>query len=435
MKPELPLSFFCAVVLALLVTPAAIGQQGSRLGFGLSSEQSFGPESDGPGKGGGGGFGVDYAFKGGASGAGPAAALIQDPAGNLYGTTSQGGDLSCPDNPNVGCGVVFRLDTRNREKVLHAFAGGASDGATPYGRLVMDGSGNLYGTTSSGGAFGLGTVFKIDPSGTETVLYSFSGGIDGANPYAGLVMDGADDLYGTTENGGASNSGTIFKIDAGGNENVLYTFKGGTSDGADPKAGLTFDPAGNLYGTTFSGGSGGYGTVFELNTSGAETVIYNFTGGADGGNPFGGVTRDSTGVLYGTAENGGSHSPVGRGGPVPDGHYGCCKGSLYALDGDNFSVMYTFTGGNDGGSPASDLVLSAGVLYGTTLVGGPGHRGTAFSLTISTRSESVLHGFTGKADGGTPQAGLLMNGAGVLYGTAEGGGRNQKGTVFQYKLK
>ena len=108
---------------------------------------------------------------------------------------------------------------------------------------------------------------------------------------------------------------------------------------------------------------------------------------------------------------------------------------MYELNGNNFSVLYAFTGGNDGGNPACDLVLNNGVLYGTTLIGGPGHRGTAFRLTISTRSESVLHGFTGKADGGTPQAGLLMNGAGVLYGTTEGGGRNQKGTVFQYNLQ
>jgi len=427
---RVPLFFIsCAAVFLFLVTLTGIGEQNRTT---LSSEsvyQNLALEVR-PLKGGG-GFGVDYAFKGGSDGAGPAAALIQDPAGNLYGTTSQGGTTGCGGG---GCGTVFKVNTRNRETVLYRF-GGSPDGATPYGRLVMDGSGNLYGTTSSGGAFGFGTVFKIDPIGTETVLYSFSGGNDGAKPYAGLVTDGAGDLYGTTENGGASNSGIVFKIDANGNETVLYSFKGGTSDGADPKAGLTLDSAGNLYGTTFSGGSGGYGTVFELDTSGTETILWNFTGGADGGNPFGGVTRDSNGVLYGTAENGGAHSLNGMEGPVPDGHYGCCRGAVYALNGNNLSVLYTFNGGSDGGNPACDLVLNNGVLYGTTLIGGPGHRGTAFSLTIATRNESVLHGFTGKADGGTPQAGLLMNGAGVLYGTAEGGGRNQKGTVFQYKLK
>jgi uncharacterized repeat protein (TIGR03803 family) len=195
-KPVLQLSLFCAVVLALLVTPAAISQQNSRSVFGENSVQNFGLEAAGPGK----GFGVDYAFKGGTDGAGPAAALIQDhPAGNLYGTTSQGGNTGCA--LNAGCGTVFKVDTRKRETVLHRF-GGSPDGATPYGRLVMDGSGNLYGTTSAGGGGtacqgGCGTVFKIDPSGAETVLYSFTGSPDGANPYAGLVMDGAGDLYGT----------------------------------------------------------------------------------------------------------------------------------------------------------------------------------------------------------------------------------------------
>ncbi len=431
-KPVLLFLLLWAVVPALLAAPAAISQQNPNLEFGGSSVVDFGPEATGLGKGGGSGFGVDYSFKGGTDGALPTASLIQDPAGNLYGTTSQGGNTDCG---GVGCGTVFRVDTRNRETVLHVFTGGTSDGATPYGHLVMDESGNLYGTTWSGGAFGLGTVFKINPSGGETLLYSFTGSPDGANPYAGLVTDGAGDLYGTTESGGVSNLGTVFKIDASGNETVLYSFNGGSSDGADPKADLTFDPAGNLYGTTYAGGSVGNGTVFELNTSGVETVLHRFTGGADGGNPFGGVTRDSTGVLYGTVENGGSQSLDPQYQAGPEISHGCCRGVVYELNGNSFSVLYTFIGGNDGGNPACDLALNNGVLYGTTLTGGPGHRGTAFSLTIATRGESVLHGFTGKADGGTPQAGLLMNGAGVLYGTAAGGGKNQKGTVFQYKLK
>ena len=432
LKPVLLFFLLWAVVPALLATSAALSQQ-----IVGSNVSDFGPEATGPGKGGGSGFGVDYSFKGGTDGAGPTASLIQDPAGNLYGTTSQGGNTDCG---GVGCGTVFRVDTRNHETVLHVFTGGTSDGATPHGRLVMDESGNLYGTTSAGGntgcgGAGCGTVFKIDSSGTEMVLYSFTGSPDGANPYAGPVMDGASELYGTTENGGASNSGTVFKIDTSGNETVLYSFNGGPSDGADPKADLTFDPAGNLYGTTYSGGSFGDGTVFELNTSGVETVLYSFTGGADGGNPFGGVTRDSTGALFGTVENGGSQSLDRQYQAGPEISHGCCRGLVYELNGTGFSVLYTFTGNNDGGNPACDLALNNGVLYGTTLSGGPGHRGTAFSLTIATRSEGVLHGFTGKADGGTPQAGLLMNGAGVLYGTAAGGGKNQKGTVFQYKLK
>ena len=347
----------------------------------------------------------------------PTAALIQDLAGNLYGTTSSGG--------SAGLGVVFKLNTTNTETVLHAFTG--PDGAIPHGNLVLDGSGNLYGTTFSGGVSGLGTVFKIDTSGTETVLHSFAGSPDGARPYAGLVMDGLGNLYGTTENGGASGFGTVFKVDITGAETVLHSFAGGSSDGTDPTARVVLDAHGNLYGTTFMGGSSGKGTVFKLDRTNTETVLYNFTGGADGGNPFGGLTL-ANGTLYGTTENGGSKSPH---------QYGCCKGVLFALSGNFISVsekvLYTFTGRKDGGTPVADLVLYNGALYGTTLSGGPGHRGTAFSVTIASGQEQVLHGFTGKSDGATPHAGLLINAAGVIYGTTEKGGRFKQGTVFQYK--
>ena len=376
-------------------------------------------------KGGNGHFALDYSFKG-SNGATPTATPIQDGAGNLYGTTSTGG--------SGGLGVVFMLDTSHHETVLHNFSGNP-DGATPNGALVMDGFGNLYGTTSAGGAAGLGTVFKIDTSGTESVVHSFGGNPDGANPYAGLVMDKSGNLYGTTENGG-SGSGTVFKIDTAGNESVLYSFGGSPNDGADPKAALILDPSGNLYGTTFMGGAAGFGTVFELDTTNTETILYSFTGGADGANPFGGVTRDDvSGTLYGTVENGGKKGKGLSPSPWLDRPYGCCKGVLYAVNGGGLQVVYTFTGGNDGGNPASSLVLSNGLLYGTTLIGGPGHRGTAFSVTIATGNETVLHGFKGgKSDGGTPGAGLLLGNAGVLYGTAETGGKYQNfGTVFQYK--
>jgi uncharacterized repeat protein (TIGR03803 family) len=401
------LLFVCsAAFFQCLIAPAGLGQENPS----TVAPKRFSAGVEGRGKG---GFRIKHTFTGGDGGL-PTAVLIQDSAGNLYGTTSSGGDS--------GLGVVFRLDTSNTETVLHAFGG--PDGATPHGGLVLDGSGNLYGTTSSGGASGLGTVFKVDTSGMEIVLHSFTGNPDGANPYAGLVMDSSGNLYGTTERGGAYGFGTVFKVDITGKETVLHSFAGGSSDGADPKAGVILDAAGNLYGTTFRCGSGGKGTVFELDPSNAETILYNFTGAADGGNPFGGLTRGEDGTLYGTTQIGGRSSPS---------KYGCCKGVVFSLSGANTEkVLYTFTGGRDGGTPAADLVLYNGALYGTTLSGGPGHRGTAFSVTIADGMEKLLHGFTGKGDGSSPHAGLLINAAGVVYGTAEKGGRFKQGTLFQY---
>jgi len=358
-------------------------------------------------------IGVDYAFKG--RDGGLPTALIEDTAGNLYGTTSSGGS---------GFGVVFKLDTAHHESVLHAFAG--PDGRLPRGSLVSDRFGSLYGTTAFGGAADLGTVFKIDPNGKETVLHSFTGSPDGRNPDAGMVMDVAGNLYGTTEFGGTSDLGTIFQIDASGQHRVLHSFTGDSTDGSDPKAGLIVDSAGNLYGTTFSGGSDGKGTVFLFDTKqNTEHILYTFSGGTDGGNPLGGIKRANDGTLYGTTGFGG----VAR-------RHGCCRpgaGVVFSLAGTSQNVLYTFSGGVDGAVPSGDLVLSNGVLYGTTQLGGPGHRGTAFSLSLADGSETVLHGFTGKADGATPQAGLFMNAAGVLYGTANTGGSAMKGTLFHLR--
>ncbi len=379
-----------------------------------------------------GGFGVVYTFKG-KDGADPTAALIADTAGNLYGTTSAGGD---------GFGVVFKINSTGRETVLHAFTGKNGDGADPHGALVLDSLGNLYGTTSSGGSAGFGTVFKIDASGVETVLYSFTGS-DGANPYAGLVMDSTGKLYGTTENGGTFGLGTVFEINTGGSQSVVHNFAGGATDGADPRASLILDPDGNLYGTTFAGGSANYGTVFEVDSANTETILHSFLG-SDGANPFGGLTRDQNGTLYGTAEAGGSladgpytccQSIAAVPRSLPDGPHGCCRGVVFSLDGNGEKVLYAFTGGNDGGTPVGNLALSNGVLYGSTLTGGPGLDGTAFSVTIATGIEKVLHGFGGKADGANPYGGLLLSPSGVLYGTAEMGGRFKQGTVFQYKIK
>jgi uncharacterized repeat protein (TIGR03803 family) len=195
-----------------------------------------------------------YSFTGD-DGAHPQADLIADPAGNLYGTTPSGGV--------VGQGTVFRLDSSGSLTVLYNFTGG-SDGAAPVAGLIADAAGNLYGTASRGGTgtFCCGTVFQLTPSGDLTVLYSFTGGSDGGNPRAGLIADAAGNLYGTTGSFGPGGNGTVFQLDSSGTFTVLHSFT--VSDGTNPQAGLIADPAGNLYGTTLDGGAFGYGTVFQL---------------------------------------------------------------------------------------------------------------------------------------------------------------------------
>jgi uncharacterized repeat protein (TIGR03803 family) len=211
-----------------------------------------------------------YSFAGGAAdGANPYSGLVLDPEGNLYGTTSHGGSgTGC----SGGCGVVYKFAPDGTETVLYNFTGGA-DGADPQASLVLDGAGNLYGTTYQGGGagcsgVGCGTVFKVTPGGTETVLYSFAGGLDGAQPFPGVILDAAGNLYGTTYDGGGSGCGgdgcgTVFKVTPSGSETILYSFTGG-ADGGLPMAGLVMDGQGNLFGTASTGGFDGFGVVFEV---------------------------------------------------------------------------------------------------------------------------------------------------------------------------
>ena len=190
------------------------------------------------------------------------------------------------------------------DTVLHRFTG-SPDGALPYyGNLIADPAGNLYGTTPSGGGADAGVVFKLNQSG-ETVLYRFTGGADGGDPQAGVILGAGGNLYGTTFSGCSGASGVVFKLDAAGNETVLHSFTG--PDGWGPWAGLVQDPAGNLYGTTAKGGRWGYGTVFKLDTAGVETVLHSFAGYRrnGGSQPLAGLVRDSQGNLYGTTNLGG----------------------------------------------------------------------------------------------------------------------------------
>jgi uncharacterized repeat protein (TIGR03803 family) len=190
---------------------------------------------------------------------------------------------------------------------LHTFAKTGTDGQTPYAGVIQGNDGNLYGTTYFGGGSGFGTVFKVTPSGTETVLYSFAGGSDGEHPYAGVIQGSDGNFYGTTYQGGANGYGTVFKITPSGTETVLYSFAGGSSDGANPEAGLTQGSDGNFYGNTYLGGAGNLGTVFEITPSGTETVLHAFAGGSsDGANPSANLIQSSDGNLYGSTGAGGT---------------------------------------------------------------------------------------------------------------------------------
>ena len=373
-----------------------------------------------------------YSFKWGRTdGAFPAAGLVRDSAGNLYGTTEFGGSSN---NCSGGCGTVFRLDATGTETVLHSFIGPLTDGQYPEAGLILDAAGNLYGTTAFGGGstncvIGCGAVFKLDTTGSETVLHSFAGPpTDGQTPRGGLVRDSAGNLYGTTWSGGSSNNcsggcGTVFRLDATGTETVLHSFVGSPTDGATPFAGLLRDAAGNLYGTTAYGGSKhadfcpfGCGTVFKVDTTGAETVLHNFIGGrADGTTPTGGLVRDAAGNFYGTTRQGGSFS----------------KGTVFKLDTTGTeTLLHSFTGHPDGWQPQAGLVRdAAGNLYGTTYKGGDRVKGMVFKVD-TTGAETVLYSFHG-ADGSSPAAGFIWDAAGNLYGTTSDGGAFGYGTVFK----
>src|SRR6266568_4135689 len=317
--------------------------------------------------------------------------------------------------------------------VLHTFQGGSSDGASPFAGLLMDSSGNLYGTTENGGASGLGTVFElVSASGTysQKVLHSFNRS-DGANPSAGLIMDSSGNLYGTTQNGGTNGFGTVFElVNSSGayTESVLHSFVNSGGDGSNPAAALIMDASGNLYGTTLSGGTNGTGTVFELvNSSGAysEKILYSFANsGGDGSKPAAALIMDSSGNLYGTTQNGGTNG------------FGTVFELVNSSGTYSEKVLHSFTNSNgDGASPFAGLIMdTSGNLYGTTAGGGTGGTGTVFSLinTSGTYGENLLlvFGSSCGGNGSSPEAGLIMDSSGNLYGTTLSGVKNV-GTVFE----
>ena len=389
---------------------------------------------------------VLHSFGHGTDGAGPETELVIDSAGNLYGTTLIGG---IHDNcgGGHGCGTVFQLSPRQdgawTETVLYSFGNG-TDGQNPSAGLILDMSGNLYGTTAAGGIHSKGTVFELSPreggGWTETVLHSFGSGTDGASPYATLTFDGAGNLYGTTLDGGIHGRGTVFELSPrqGGewSETVLHSFGSGT-DGSQPYGELVFDAGGDLYGTTTGGGSTGIGgTVFELSPrqggGWSETIIHSFGNGADGEGPTAGPIFDGSGSLYGTTAGGGIHG----------------GGTVFELSprqggGWTETVIHSFGNGTDGKAPYGGLIFdsSSGNLYGTTNQGGIHYCadfgescGTVFQLSPREGggwTETVLHSFGKGPDGAFPYSGLIRDASGHLYGTTFYGGIRGFGTAFE----
>lgn len=386
-----------------------------------------------------------YSFGGvlDASGSSPQAPLVRDATGNLYGTTLYGGSYSFEGD--FGWGTVFELspmaDGGWTETVLHSFNFDGVDGVSPESSLAIDGVGNLYGTTYGGGAHEYGTVFELSPMAgggwSEAILHSFNNPGDGYAAVAGLVLDSAGNLYGTTVEGGWYNSGTVFELSPGAGglwtEKILHHFGSSNTDGGGPFGGVTLD-AGNLYGTTTGGGAYNAGTVYEIiRKTGTEKVLHSFNNSGEGHYPVAGVILDGAGNVYGTTSAGGQtqHCGVQRC-PSP-------AGTVFELTPNksgNWSVkvLHTFLGnGGDGTIPDAGLVFdAAGNLYGTTSAGGSNGYGTVFELTPGTGgswTETVLYSWGNTPSDDAPRAGVILDAAGNLYGTTPGDFSN--GAVFE----
>lgn len=382
----------------------------------------------------------------------PQGTLVFDSSGSLYGTTYDGG-IQDPTNCNQECGTVFELVRHNgawTEKAIHTFHG--KDGANPAAGLVMDTDGNLFGTTELGGANvcngypGCGTVFRLSPGAngkwTLTTLHSFNGS-DGFEPIASPILDRAGNIYGTTSVGGAFRRGIAFELTPGKGkwvEKVLHNF-GSKNDGVFPAAGLTLDASGNLYGTTENGGTDrtcghnvGCGIVFELlhaNGKWTEKILHNFQfDGQDGFYPEARIILEQNGSLYGTTTEGGSFQYYGTVFELMPNHGKWTE-----------KIIHNFESFQDGQYPNDLTADAAGKLYGTTRTGGPSSVGTVFAMTQSQGQwqKNILHSFQRIiTDGFYPDGGVILDSAGRLYGTTTLGGTHVSdcndacgGIVFQ----
>lgn len=363
---------------------------------------------------------VLYSFTGGDDGADPTTALIEGSDGSLYGTTSAAG-------ANGSGGTAFKITTAGALTVLHSFINDSfSDGSGPSS-LIQGADGNFYGATVYGGATGNGSVFKITPTGTETILHSFvNGNGDGFSPGGSLIQASNGSFYGTASYGGANGDGAVYEITPLGAESVLYSFNASAGDGFRPGSGVIQASDGNLYGTTPGNGSNvntSYGAVFKVTLSGQESLLYTFHGitAADGQLPVAGLVQGADGNLYGTTSEGGS----GISGTA-------FKLTLAGVE----TVLNNFNAGGstsvNGYSPVASLIqASDGNLYGITNLGGANDDGTVFQVTPQGVS-TLVYGFGGSSgDGAGPAAHLIQASDGNLYGTTHGGGAYGYGTIFK----
>ena len=354
----------------------------------------------------------------------PEAGLVQGRDGNFYGTTSTGGGIQ-------NGGTVFRISPGGSLTTLWMFdlrvANGDYDGSNPLAGVVQGSDGNLYGTTSTGGTNeDSGTVFQISTGGSLAILHEFTDLTgDGLAPHAGLVEGSDGYFYGTTTAGGIYTGGAIYRINATGSSyGILYSFTNEPAE-ATPRAGLAQGSDGNFYGTTASGGTNGEGTVFQFNTNGSLTTLhtfdYNGVNNFDGYTPQAGLVQGSDGNFYGTTYQGGTNG----------------GGTVFRIDptGSNYAILYLFNSyTGDGKMPDARLILgSDGNFYGTTEQGGAHGGGTVFRISPSG-SYSNLYSFLGNvsnSDGSAPEAGLVQGSDGNFYGTTELGGTNDRGNVFK----
>jgi uncharacterized repeat protein (TIGR03803 family) len=374
-----------------------------------------------------------YGFAGGKDGEYLDTDLVIDSAGNLYGSSVQGGDF--------GSGTVFELSPSGSSwthTVLYSFTGGA-DGGEPYKGVTLDSKGNIYGTAVTGGSGscegGCGVAFELTKSGgtwTQAVIHSFTGGNDGSGPGSGLAIDSHGNLYGMTPTGGAYGLGVVYQVHPETNGqwqlNVLHAFTGG-DDGSSGSAGrLIFDSAGNLYGVTTVGGAHGDGVVFEITHNQSTWTLlplYAFRDQPDGALPYGGLIFDQAGSLYGTTYYAGVHD------------VGTVYKLTHAHGAWSETVLYSFKGGSDGSSPISTLVMDkSGNLYGTTSDGGTSCAcGVIFKLAPNgngTYTESVPYRFPGTPGAGFAYNGMVGDSSGNFYGATTHGGTSNDGAIYKF---